>query len=169
MTADPKEVSPCRGKPTPDDGRRRYLGIDYGTRRIGVAISDPLGLLAHPLTTLEGGSETSRLERLVEIIRQLDVQAVIVGMPLTMRGEEGKEAERARAFAARLAERIAVPIRAWDERLTTVTAQRKLRSAGRRPSRNRPIVDQIAAVEILQSYLDWLRGRAQSDRGGPSE
>jgi putative Holliday junction resolvase len=164
VTADPEGKSTQAAAGGKEAGCR-YLGVDHGTKRIGVAISDPLGVLAHPLTTLEGGSEESRLERLVELVRQYDVRAVIVGMPLTLRGEEGQRAAATRAFIARLAERISVPIRAWDERLSTMAAERQLRDAGHRPSRCRKLVDQAAAVEILQSYLDWLRGRAEEPVG----
>ncbi len=142
----------------------RILGIDHGLRRLGVAISDPLGLLAHPLATIEGESEEGQVERLVQLVDQYDVRAIVVGMPLTMKGELGKQAEVVRAFVARLARRVNVPIRAWDERLTSQAARRHLRGVGRKPSRQKKMVDQAAAVEILQSYLDWLNA-AERDGG----
>lgn len=138
----------------------RLLGVDYGSKRIGVAISDGLRMLAHPLTTIEGENEDDRIEQLARIVDEHRIVAVVVGMPLTCEGKEGTQANRVRAFIAKLAQRVSVPIRTWDERLTTEVAHKQLRSVGRRPSKARNIVDQLAAVEILQSYLDWLRTRS---------
>ena len=149
--------------PEEEDPRGRILGIDHGSRRIGVAISDPSWLLAHPLATIEGGTEESRLDRLVQIVEGYDVRTIVVGMPLTMKGEEGRQAEEVRRFVAKLARRVSVPIRAWDERLSSRAARRHLRASGRKPGRNRALVDQAAAVEILQSYLDWLRARGLAE------
>lgn len=136
-----------------------WLGVDVGTVRVGVARSDPGGILASPLVTLArdvvGGTDLAELARLVA---EHEAAGVVVGLPTTLRGTEGSSARMARDYAAALAERIApVPVEHVDERLTTVTAQRKLRSSGVRDRAGRAVVDQVAAVELLQHWLDARR------------
>jgi putative Holliday junction resolvase len=134
------------------------MGIDVGAVRIGVALSDPDGVLATPLATVafdpDGGTDVAGIAAWVA---EHDVVQVVVGLPVTLAGREGPAAEAARAFAARLADAVAVPIALSDERLTTVVATRQLRESGRRGRRQRPVVDQAAAVAILQGWLDRRR------------
>ncbi len=146
--------------------RGRRLGVDVGEVRVGVAISDPDGVLASPLVTLQRSHEpdnrgvTGDMSELARLVETHDIVEVVVGLPTTLRGEEGAAAARARQYAQRLAELIApVPVRLSDERLSTVLAIRKLAARGVRGRRQRKVVDQAAAVEILQGWLDSRRRR----------
>jgi putative Holliday junction resolvase len=127
-----------------------------------VARSDPAGILASPLVTLtrDPAGDTDITE-LAALVAELGATGVVVGLPMTLRGIEGKSAEMARSYAERLAARISpVPVRHVDERLTTVSAQRKLHQNGVRGSKRvRAIIDQAAAVELLQHWLDVMRER----------
>jgi putative Holliday junction resolvase len=127
--------------------------------RVGVAVSDPLPTLATPLDTLRRDEPHGRdLDRLVELVAEYEVVEVVVGLPRTLAGRDGQAAVTARAYAAALAGRAgwpaSVPVRLHDERLTTTSAERTLRERGVRGKRARSVVDQAAAVEILQSFLD---------------
>jgi putative Holliday junction resolvase len=137
-----------------------WFGIDVGTVRVGVARSDPAGILATPVTTLRRDPDGRDLEELARLVREAGGAGVVVGLPVTLSGREGKSAEMARKYAAQIAERVApIPVRHLDERLTTVSAERKLHRSGVRGSRAvRGIIDQAAAVELLQHWLDTLRG-----------
>lgn len=151
-----------------DAQRGRRLAIDVGAVRVGVAACDPDGILATPVETVarvDGGvrEDTADLNRLAALVEEYEAVQVIVGLPRTLRGEEGKAAESARAFAARLTRRIApVPVVFADERFSTTVAQRSLRSAGIEARRQRDVVDQAAAVLILQSWLDSRRDASAS-------
>jgi putative holliday junction resolvase len=139
------------------DGVR--IGVDVGTVRVGVAASDPGGLLATPLTTLardlRGGLDLDRLARLVA---EREAVEVVVGLPRSLSGRSGPAARAAREYADSLAERIdPVPVRLSDERLTTVAATRRLAEAGTRGRKGRQVVDRSAAVLILQGWLDAAR------------
>jgi putative Holliday junction resolvase len=136
----------------------RRLGVDVGNVRVGVALSDPGGVLATPLTTLSRDQRAgSDVERLAELVAEHEVVEVVVGLPRTLAGRQGPAAAAARAYATALADRIApVPVRLADERLSTVVASRVLRTSGVPGRRQRAIVDQAAAVEILQSWLDGV-------------
>jgi putative Holliday junction resolvase len=139
-----------------------WIGVDVGTVRVGVARSDPSGVLASPVATLRRDTRTGRdLDELAQLVRELDAAGVVVGLPRTLAGREGSAAALARAYGEALAGRIApVPVRHVDERLTTVSAQRKLHQNGVRGSRAvRAVIDQAAAVELLQHWLDTLRGQ----------
>lgn len=132
------------------------LGIDVGSVRIGVARCDPAGILASPLETVRCGK--GDIERIVAIIAEEDAIEVIVGLPTSLSGREGPAAKAARDFAARLARRLpAVTVRLYDERLTTVTAEYGLREVGMRGKARRKVVDQAAAVVLLQAALDGER------------
>jgi len=134
------------------------LGIDFGRARIGLAISDELGLLAHPLETLRANKDA--IERIAEIIRERNIDKIVVGVPRHMSGEIGESAKEALEFANKLRAQIPCPVETWDERLTTVAAERALRGAGKKTRKTRHIVDQVAAQMILQSYLDRERNVA---------
>lgn len=127
------------------------MGVDVGSVRVGIAVSDPAGVLAHPVTTV-GPEEAEAVDR---VIAEHAVSCIYVGLPRTLRGVEGPAAEAARGYAQALASRVApVPVRLVDERLTTVTAHRQLGASGVRERGRRSIVDQAAAVVILQGALD---------------
>lgn len=128
------------------------LGIDFGRSRIGVAISDELRLLAHPLETIPAGKNTAK--RIAEIVRERKIDHVVVGLPRNMDGTFGAAASEAQKFVQELRALIPCEITTWDERLTTVAAHRALREAGKKTRATRGYVDQVAAQMILQGYLD---------------
>ncbi|MDG3011276.1 Holliday junction resolvase RuvX [Rhodococcus sp. D2-41] len=152
--------------PDADPGRGRRLGIDVGTVRIGVASSDPDCVLATPVETVARTPKTDEdVRRIVALVDEYEAVEVIVGRPRTLRGEDGKSSKMAGRFADVLARRIApVPVRLVDERFSTVTAQRALRESGVRAKNQRSVVDQAAAVEILQSWLDERAQRLAAQR-----
>jgi putative Holliday junction resolvase len=132
------------------------IGLDLGSVRIGVATSDPSGFLATPVETVQRGK--GDLDRIAAIVAESEAVAVLVGLPRSLSGGEGPAAALAREWAVTLAERLApVPVRLVDERLSTVSAARDLRSAGRSAKKARGVVDQAAAVVFLQTALDTER------------
>ncbi len=133
---------------------KRALGIDLGEARIGVAVSDELGMLAHPVETIVVKETADPLGRVVQLATEKDVGHVIIGLPKNMDGTTGPAAEKVRAFADQLREKLSCPVRLWDERLTTVAAQRYLHDAGRNAKQSRAVIDQVAAQIILQGWLD---------------
>ncbi|HEX6873469.1 MAG TPA: Holliday junction resolvase RuvX [Micromonosporaceae bacterium] len=145
------------------------LGVDVGTVRVGVAVCDPDGILATPLVTLRRDANTDRehvpddIAQLMRLVATHESVEVVVGLPVTLAGTEGPAAAHARAYAQRLAQAIApVPVRLADERMSTVTATRRLSERGVRGGRRRAVVDQAAAVEILQGWLDAARRRGDA-------
>jgi putative Holliday junction resolvase len=131
------------------------LGIDVGKARVGVARCDRDGLLATPVETVPRGDGT--IGRLRELIAEVEPVELVVGLPLSLSGGDTASTSDARAFARELAVASGMPVRLVDERLSTVTAQRNLREAGRRAKGSRPVIDQAAAVIILQNALDFER------------
>lgn len=141
-----------------DPGRGRRLGIDVGTVRIGVAVSDPDAILATPVETVRREKNGRHLRRLADLVGEYHAVEVVVGLPRTLADRAGTSAQDAIGLAERLGDRIApIPVRLADERLTTVTAQRSLRDAGVRARGQRSVIDQAAAVAILQGWLDQRR------------
>lgn len=132
----------------------RILAIDHGTRRMGIAISDELKTIAQPLEFVPAEPFESFLERLREIIAQKSVELILVGMPRNMDGTYGPAAQKVQAFVETLKQAIEVPIRTWDERLTTAQANRFLIAADVRRRDRKEKVDKTAAAILLQSYLD---------------
>ena len=143
---------------------KRFLGIDFGKVRLGLAISDELGFMSHPLETLRMRDVNEVTKRIGEIVREKDVQRVVVGLPRNMDGSHGSSAGEALAFATKLRGHLSCDVVTWDERLTTVSANRALREAGRRTRETRGYVDQVAAQMILQDYLDRLQAIAASEK-----
>ena len=139
------------------------LGVDVGTVRVGVAISDPHGVLATPVTTLaRDTADESDLAALAALVDEHEVVEVVVGLPRTLRGADGPAVVAARTYGTALAGRIApVPVVYVDERLTTVSADRQLNEAGVRGKARRKVIDQVAAIRILQNRLDNLAGGAR--------
>lgn len=134
----------------------RALGIDFGKARIGLAVSDDLGMLAHPLETVPGADLDLAAARIAGIVEDRGIEDVVIGLPLHVGGEEGKAVRSMRAFGKRLREVLPGSVR-WhevDERFTTQVAMDKLHDAGRNEKNARGIIDQAAAVEILQQWLD---------------
>jgi putative Holliday junction resolvase len=132
---------------------KKALGIDLGDARVGVAISDDLGMLAHPLETI--AVKTSDVKkRILTLAAERGAQTIIVGMPRNMDGTYGPAATKAKEFIEALRSSTEIKVIAWDERLTTVSAQRSLHEAGKNTKKQRPIIDQVAAQIILQGWLD---------------
>jgi len=130
----------------------RIMAVDLGSVRTGVAVSDELGMLAQPWKTLPGGDKA--LDAVVSAVGELKPSRVLVGLPRNMDGTYGPAAEHSRAFADQLRARVECTVDLWDERLTTVAAQRALRDSGRKARDQRGVVDQVAAQILLQSWLD---------------
>ena len=134
----------------------RILAIDHGTKRMGIAVSDELKMLAQPLEFIPAEPFTAFLERLKELIREKAVELILVGMPRNMDGSYGPAALKVREFIAVLNDVLAVPIKVWDERLTSVQANRYLIEGNVRRDNRKEKVDQMAAAILLQSYLDAI-------------
>jgi len=133
----------------------RYLGLDIGNRRIGVAVSDELGLTAQPVMTLERHhNRREDLRRLGRLARKYGVAGIVVGNPMHLSGEVSPQAEKTQVFAAELGELTGLPIHLWDERLTSHEAHQILYEAGRPRQEHREVIDQVAAVLILESFLE---------------
>jgi putative Holliday junction resolvase len=134
-------------------GHSRILALDLGKRRIGLALSDPLGITAQGLPTLERTNLREDLAALSKIAAEHEVRIIVMGHPLHMSGREGRQAQYAREFAERLHARTGLEVRFWDERLTTVEAHRVLRESGIGIEKRARAVDKLAAQILLQSYL----------------
>jgi len=130
-----------------------FLGIDHGQARIGVAVSDALGMMAHPLETVSNKG-TAAIQRITELAAEKGASRIIVGLPRNMDGSEGDSAKSARAFATQLQEATGLPVDLRDERLTTAGAQRLFHDAGVNTRKSRKRIDMAAAQLILQNYLD---------------
>ena len=135
----------------------RTMGLDLGTKTIGVAISDGLGLTAQGVTTVRRTSLKADLAALATLAREHEVSRVVLGLPLNMDGSEGPRAEASRKFAETLGTHLGVPVELWDERLSTVAATRTLLEADVSRARRREVIDQVAAQFILQGWLDAHR------------
>jgi putative holliday junction resolvase len=131
----------------------RIMGLDVGDRRIGIAVSDPLGLTAQPVLTLVRTHRKQDLKSIQRLIRRHNCSAIVVGNPLYMSGDQSPQAAKAQAFAQMLRDETGLPVHLWDERLTTTEAHRHLHAAGRAGSEHKAVVDQVAAVLILESFL----------------
>jgi putative Holliday junction resolvase len=140
------------------DSVPRILAVDWGERRIGLAVCDPQGIIATGLKTLVVRGEKDALAQVAAIARERETERIVVGLPLLMSGARGEAAESAQRFADLLAERTGLPVDTYDERLTSALSERRLREVGQRRGRTRTRVDQGAAVALLESYL--LRNRA---------
>jgi len=152
---DPEEGSsghePTRSMPV-----GRVLGLDVGSRRIGVAVSDPLGITAQGLETLQRSTKRRDFDHLQGVIQEYDVREIVVGLPLRMSGAEGIQSDKMQVFAEELRKRFRLPVHLWDERLTSVEANRLLREADLSIEKRGKAVDRMAAVLILQG---WMEGR----------
>jgi putative Holliday junction resolvase len=137
------------------------LALDFGRARIGVAISDELQLLAHPLETIPANERAT--SRVVELVRERNVEHVVAGIPKQMNGQIGTAATEALEFVEGLRAVLPCPVVTWDERLTTVAAHRALRDAGKKTRHTRGYIDQVAAQMILQSYLDSRAANAAAN------
>lgn len=139
----------------------RVLALDVGSRRIGIAVSDALGITAQGLETLERKNKRNDFEHLRRVIREYDVMEIVVGLPLRMSGNEGTQSEKMRAFAEELEKKFKMPVHLWDERLTSAEANRFLRETELSIEKRGKAVDRMAAVLILQG---WMERRAADSR-----
>jgi len=137
----------------------RILALDHGTKRIGVAVSDELKMIATPLEFILAEPFADFLARLREIIREKEVEMILIGMPRNMDGSYGPATLKVQEFVAVLKDTIAIPLKTWDERLTSAQAQRFLIQGGVRREKRKEKVDKMAAAILLQSYLDGLAGQ----------
>lgn len=136
----------------------RFLGLDYGRRRVGVAISDALGVTAQPLVTWQQSQWHELVDKIKALIQDQDVEGVILGFPLTLSGDVGRMAREVKRFSTYLSQRISVPVILWDERLTSVQAERSIHAMDQKPSQRKGQIDQLASVLLLQNYLDHQKG-----------
>lgn len=144
----------------------RFLGVDVGTKRIGIAVSDELGLTAQPVMTLEARrNRREDLRSIARLARKYKVTGIVLGRPLHLSGQVSPRAVKVEQFAAELGELSGLPIHLWDERLTTREAHQLLYEAGRKRQEHSRVVDQVAATLILQSFLEERRvgGRARAE------
>ncbi len=132
----------------------RILGLDVGLKTIGVAVSDPLGITAQGLETIRRQNRRVDFERLEKVIREYQVAEIVIGYPLRLSGAEGTQAEKVQSLARTIQERFHLPVHLWDERLTSAEANRVLRDSEMSIKRRREVVDRLAAVLILQSWMD---------------
>ncbi len=137
----------------------RLMALDVGSRTIGLAVSDPLGITAQGLPTIRRKNKRTDLAALEEVIRKYEVRELIIGLPLRMSGQEGRQSEKIREFAGMVEKHFGLPIRLWDERLTSVEANRVLRESEMSINKRAAVVDQLAAVLILQNYMEAQQHR----------
>jgi putative holliday junction resolvase len=135
----------------------RLLGIDLGSKRIGIAVSDALGFTAHPVTVLNRQGGQADLNAISDLVEEHEVGQVVLGLPLNMDDSEGAAAARVRRFGESLQRHLGIPVHLWDERLTTWEALQMLKQAQVKPRKRRKVVDQLAAVLILGSYMEAHR------------
>lgn len=143
----------------PSELPARILALDVGSRRIGLAVSDPLGITAQGLDTLYRKNKRADFAHLEEVIRHYDVREMVVGLPLRMSGAEGIQSEKMTGFAEELRRRFHLPVHLWDERLTSAEANRVLRDSEMSIKRRGEVVDQLAAVLILQNWMESQSSR----------
>ena len=132
----------------------RALGLDVGEKRIGVALSDIMGVLASPLTVIDASDKQTALHNIIEICNSNEVERIVVGLPRSMDGSIGVQARKVEAFCDSLAKAVDIPIDKWDERLSSVAADRAMITAGTKKDKKKELRDAIAAALILQGYLD---------------
>jgi putative holliday junction resolvase len=132
----------------------RILGLDIGSKRIGIALSDELGFTAQGIETLTCRTPEKDVDRILELSAEYGVQEIVVGMPYNMSGTEGPQVQRVRAFVEQIHRKRDIPVREWDERLSTAAAERILLEADMSRAKRRKVIDKLAAVIILQGYLD---------------
>lgn len=145
--------------PLPSAPHRRVLALDVGSRRIGVAVSDPLGITAQGLDTIQRQNKRKDWAALGAVLKQYDVGEIVVGLPLRLSGAEGTQSEKMRGFAADLHAKFGLPVHLWDERWTSTEANRLLRETNLSIAKRGQAVDRMAAILILQS---WLAARSLS-------
>lgn len=145
----------------------RILGLDFGSRTVGVAVSDPLGLTAQGVETIERKEENKLRKtcaRIEELVKQYGAEAIVLGFPKNMNNTEGERAVKTKEFAQTMERRTGLPVILWDERLTTVAAEQVLMESGVRRENRKAVIDKVAACLILQGYLDLQADKTQADK-----
>jgi putative Holliday junction resolvase len=137
----------------------RILGLDIGEKRIGVALSDPLGIMAGALAVIERTTDEAAVKQIVDLARENEVEHIVVGMPRSLDGSLGKQAQAVQSFVDLLKKRTDIPVVTWDERLSTVAAERTLLEMGMKRDKRKKHRDSLAAAFILQGYLDRAKNR----------
>lgn len=141
----------------------RLLAIDFGSRKIGLAVSDELGLTAQGLGTYYRSNKKTDFDHFRRVIKQYGITEIVMGLPLRMSGAEGMQAEKVQSFAEELRHRFKLPVQLFDERLTSVEANRLLRETEMSTRRRAEVVDQLAAVLILQAFMEYRKASPQSE------
>lgn len=154
---DAHSVAPT-GTETDQPPAGRVLALDYGERRVGLALSDPAGLIAQGLETIHTAGTGETLASIVDIVEEQQVREIILGLPVHMDGTAGEMAGKVELLADRLRKRLSCGVRTWDERLTSVSARKAMHEMGRATRENKDDLDRIAATLLLQNYLDFRRG-----------
>lgn len=139
----------------------RVLGLDVGDKTVGVAISDELGWTAQALKVIQRKSLNQDIERIKEVLNEYQVDEIVIGLPKNMNGKEGEQAKKVREFLGKLRTKVNLPMRTWDERLTTATAERTLLEGDLSRAKRKRIIDKVAAQVILQGYLDSAEVRSR--------
>jgi putative Holliday junction resolvase len=145
----------------------KILCLDYGRKRVGVSMSDPLQLTAQPVDTWVKMSEKDMVFKIQIMVQKEGIEHIVVGYPLTLQGQKGRSAREVERFVGILSRAVSIPVSPWDERLTSVQAQRIMHQTNRKPSRLKERVDVLASMLILQNYLDYIRFR--TDRQGEGQ
>jgi putative Holliday junction resolvase len=135
----------------------RILAVDFGTRRVGLAKSDETKTIAAGLPTVTYQNEAELIEKIAGLILELDIERIVVGQPTRLDGTPSQRSQAVEGFAARLAERVRLPVEFFDERFSSIIAQRTLQAQGKKPSRNKALVDELSALVILEGYLERKR------------
>ncbi len=166
MSGDIAQVGPVARTDGGQPPEGRLLGVDFGARRVGLALSDRTGLIAQGMETIEVENTGEILNAIASVVEAEQVLEVILGMPVNMDGTKGKMADQVEAFADLLKDRVSCAVRTWDERLTSVSARRAMHEMGRGTRGNKGDLDRIAATLLLQNYLDYRRRMADETESG---
>ncbi|MBN2417461.1 Holliday junction resolvase RuvX [bacterium] len=137
---------------------KRVIGVDYGRKRIGISVTDPLGMTAQPLETLHSGSWKETADHLGGLVTRFDAGEVVIGHPLLLSGERGSMAKESERFAGYLRNVLPIPVILWDERLSSTETRRTLQAMGEKTGKDKGRIDRMAAALFLQTYLDSHRG-----------
>ncbi|MCY3770699.1 MAG: Holliday junction resolvase RuvX [Gemmatimonadetes bacterium] len=160
IPGDLTHIVPVQGVGGRQPPEGRILGIDFGERRVGVAVSDPAGLIAQGLETIEVKNTSESLASIASIVEAEQVLEIVLGLPVNMDGTKGEIAEKVETFAGQLQNRVSCAVRTWDERMTSISARRAMNEMGMGTRGNKGSLDRIAATLLLQNYLDYRRGAA---------
>lgn len=167
MAGDLAEAAAPPGTGTGQPPAGRVLAVDYGERRVGLALSDPAGLIAQGLETIQKAGTVESLASIVDIVEEQQVREIILGLPVHMDGTTGEMAGKVEAFADELRKKVSCDVRTWDERLTSVSARRAMHEMGGSTRGNKGGLDRIAATLLLQNYLDFRRGTVKGPDSRP--